>query len=249
MSYHGTKKMFRDKVECYDCHERVWNLKEHRAKCPRSRKAKSVVNKTTSTSSYASRAVAGAEVKKEHTDFYFLIDVSGSMAGSKLATAKVCAKEMIALNMSPLDRLSIVTFDSGAFFKLKPRVVEEVLRKGELDPILGSIYADGNTALYDAIDLTVSQIFDKAQRTVIIVLTDGADNSSKTTYAQVLEKLKQYPNISLHIVHIDGSGRQIPAYIELCAATNNGEYTLVAVEETIIKVTIEKIVKRYYTIV
>jgi len=189
---------------------------------------------------------SAAELKKRHTDFYFLIDVSGSMEGTKLNTAKVCAKEMIAGNMSPLDRLSIVTFDSQAFFKLKPRAVEEILRKGELETILGPIFARGNTALYDAIHLTVSQIFDKTQQTVVIVLTDGEDNSSRKTYAQVLEMLKEYPSISLHIVHIDGSRRPIPAYAQLCAVTHNGEYTQIEVEETVIKVTIEKIVKKYY---
>lgn len=89
-------------VECYDCHEQVADLKSHRKICPRA-------------------PLMGAKGPKDNTrDVYFLIDVSGSMAGSKLTESKNTITNLFA-DMPEDDRIAIVAFDSGAFFKLRLR--------------------------------------------------------------------------------------------------------------------------------
>jgi Mg-chelatase subunit ChlD len=181
-------------------------------------------------------------IKNKHTDFYFLLDVSGSMLGNKLDTAKQCAMDIV-MKMNLLDRMAIVTFDTGAYFKLKPRPVEEILRKNELTPILQRIFAQGGTAIYDAIHLSVSQLHDKNQRTVLLVLTDGDDNSSKHSYADVMELLKAYPNIVLNIVHIGDNSMPNINYQNLCVQYK-GEYRVILEHE--IKITVEHIFNTYY---
>lgn len=225
---------------CYDCDEMVASIELHRPSCTKSRHAKSALS---SSAAAAAPAAPVAPInKKDHTDFYMLLDVSESMTGTKLDTAKECARDIVS-RMNPLDRMAIVTFDSEAFFKLKPRPVEEIMRKNELPGILDRIFAKGATAIYDAIHLSISQLKDKNQRTVLAVLTDGEDNSSKHSFAEVEALLKEYPNISLSIIHIDGSANPCINYKNLCLE-NHGEYIVIEAHQ--IKVTVEHIFNTYY---
>jgi Mg-chelatase subunit ChlD len=221
---------FKATVECYDCHEQVRDLKAHRATCTRSHRAKSVVG---------SRADRAPKLKKtgprptDHTDHYALLDVSGSMAGSRLRQAKETFADIVA-GLPDADRLAIITFDDQAFFKLRPRPVEQIKRQQELPALLERIFAQGRTALYDAILLAVSQIRDKEMRTIINVLTDGEDNASKHTLAEVRALVAEYPRIRLNIIHIGAAA--IADYQQLCTAFS-GHYEVVVDVEIKIKFT------------
>jgi len=172
------------------------------------------------------------------TDFYALIDVSGSMSGSKLDNAKQAVSHFFSL-MKESDRFAIVTFDSKAFFKLKPRPVGQLRRNNELPGTLSKIFAQGGTALYDAIYMTIEQIRNKNNRTVISVLTDGDDNMSFHTMAEVNQLLEQYPEIRLSIAHITDSGTSNLNYETLCR--NRGKYEIISEVNLIVK----KIVQVY----
>ena len=221
---------FKSTIKCYDCHEQVINLKEHRAVCPKSRLAKSVV--TTVTKSL---------IPEDTKDFYMLLDVSSSMDGRRLKDAKKTLMGLFDI-MNETDRISIVTFDTKAFFKLKPRPVGQIRRQNELPICMDRIFAKGMTSIWDAIYLTVEQIRDKNRKTLVIVLTDGEDNSSKHSYEQVEKLIAEYPNISLNIVHIDGKGAKNEQYAHLCEG--RGEYAVI--EETEIIVEITRIFVKYY---
>jgi uncharacterized protein YegL len=183
-------------VECYDCHEQVQDLKTHRLNCTKSRKAKSEM-KVNSDSKSDSKF-------EDATTMFMLLDVSASMSGSRLDSGKKGIQECFDL-MKDTDRFSICTFDTEAFFKLKPRSVEQLKRQKEIPDILNRIFAKGCTALYDAIILTVSQIHDKTGKNIVTVLTDGEDNSSKSKLEDVNKLMKEYPNIEIHIIHVGDS--------------------------------------------
>lgn len=173
-------------------------------------------------------------------DFYFLLDVSGSMSGYPLETAKETAVELFN-TMNESDRISIVTFDSKAFFKLKPRPVGQIRRQREMTPTLDRIFARGSTAIWDAIYMTVSQIRNKDNETIIIVLTDGEDNSSSHTYSEVKELVKGYPKIKLSIVHV--GDKECDQYKELVSIVE-GKYKVITQDK--IKETITLIFNIYY---
>lgn len=97
----------------------------------------------------------------DYTDHYFLLDVSGSMTGFRLANSKETFSAIFE-KLDDKDRLAIITFDTKAFFKLKPRPVGQIKRQKELPSILDRIFAQGMTAIYDAIKLAVEQIRDKS---------------------------------------------------------------------------------------
>lgn len=161
------------------------------------------------------------------------------MRGVRLDQAKATLLEM-SDEILDHDRLAVVTFDDGAFFKLHPRAMGQIRRQQELPVLMDRIFARGSTAIYDAIWLAVEQIYDKNRKTLILVLTDGQDNSSKHTHAEVLALLKEYPNIQLDIVHVDG--QSCSEYQQL--VQNRGSYLVI--EETQIKVELISVVKRFY---
>ena len=213
----------RGTVECYDCHQQVADLKAHRSVCPSSRRAKSFVGPAASVASSRKPSFKNKPVDiRDRIDHYFLLDVSGSMAGSRLKESKDIFSSIFQ-DLKEEDRMAIISFDTHAYFKLKPRPVGEIKRKGELPGILDRIFAEGRTALYDAIQLAVTQIRDKEVRTVINVLTDGEDNSSHITLDAVEAMVEQYPKITLNIIHIGSTPN--PPYQKLCET--RGQYHLI----------------------
>jgi uncharacterized protein with von Willebrand factor type A (vWA) domain len=179
------------------------------------------------------------------TDFYMLLDVSSSMSGRREANAKNTMSGLFDV-MDEHDRISIVTFDTKAYFKLKPRSVGQIRRQNEMPGILDRIYSRGATAIWDAIYLTVQQIEnkDKNRKTLVLVLTDGQDNSSKHSYQETLDIVGEYPNITLCIVHIDGNGSKVAQYEEMCKG--RGEYVVIQEDQIIVEVT--RVFKEYYVI-
>jgi len=222
------------KIRCYDCNEHVYDIQEHRKTCEKSRKAKSAVGpKKKNKKSHSSEGT---------TDFYMLIDVSTSMTGARLANAKSSLLE-IEGSMKDDDRIAVITFDTQAFFKLKPRPVEQIRRQQEMQPLMDRIFAKGATAIWDAIYMGVSQLRDKNKKTLMIVLTDGEDNSSKHTYAECLALVQGCPGVTLSIIHIDGVLNPNEQY-KVMSQEGRGDYVLV--EETEITITIRSVFKKFY---
>lgn len=219
------RKVFNSTMECYDCHQQVINLRDHRKVCPNSRYSKSVID---------SENKINKQVKdiNNTTDFYMLLDVSSSMTGYRLNDAKNALKNIYD-DMNESDRISIVSFDTKAFFKLKPRPVGQIRRQKEMPEILDRIFAQGLTAIWDAIYMTFNQIRDKLKKTIIIVLTDGEDNSSVHTFEEVSNLIKQYENISFNIIHINEKPNL--QYENLCK--NRGEYKIIPETKIVIEIT------------
>ena len=98
-----------------------------------------------------------------------VLDVSGSMADSKLDQAKQCIMELDAALLKPGDRLSIVIFNDTVETKMlsmkKVPAVDEsgpyartVYDTNKLRRLLASIRASGRTALFDAMDAAIAGI-------------------------------------------------------------------------------------------
>ena len=182
------------------------------------------------------------EKEYQPIDFYFVMDVSGSMLGNRLTLAKETVSNLTN-QLNENDRIAIVTFDTSAFFKLKPHPAGKIKRKNELPEILNRIFARGGTALYDAICLSLSQVIDKSKRLVMFVLTDGDDNSSKNSFQSTLNLLTEFTNVSLVIIQIrDGLNQRLEHYENLCCA--RGEYVLV--QETNIVLEVQNLFTKYY---
>jgi len=174
---------------------------------------------------------------------FFLVDVSSSMDGDRLNEAKRAITEVHQGGLQDEDRMALITFDTKAFFKLKPRANGQLARQGEIAPLLGRIFARGATALYDALWLALEQLEDVTRPTQFLVLTDGEDNSSTHTLAQVLERAKAFPALTLDIKQI-GPGLGVartPAFEQL--AEGRGSYQIITTEMIVssIRVTVEQV--------
>lgn len=113
-----------------------------------------------------------------------VIDVSGSIR-DKLRFEQEAAIEFFYSMIEPgRDRGMLVTFDSAVEvlqeFTDQPEALAEGVRR---------IRAGGGTALYDAIYLAITQGISQQPegRRVLIVISDGADNSSRVSLTETLE--------------------------------------------------------------
>lgn len=231
------KKEYSTTIPCYDCHEQVENIKDHRKVCSKNKRNVSILQPVVHQNHGTDQKHA------DSTDFYFLLDVSSSMTGKRLSDAKETLLKLFDI-MDESDRIGVVSFDTNAYFKLKPRPVGQIRRQNELPDTVSKIFASGATAIWDAIYMVAEQVRDKSKKTLIITLTDGEDNSSKHSHADVQRLVEQYPNISLSIIHIDGSGAKNKDYESLCKG--RGVYSVIGEGDIIIEVT--RIFKTYYRI-
>jgi Ca-activated chloride channel family protein len=124
---------------------------------------------------------------KRGVDAVVVFDRSGSMGGPRLRAAREGLVAFLQA-LRPTDRAVLITFNGD----LDPPTAPSP--PGELVPRVQGIFAAGETALYDAIlrgrDLAEeSAKTDKKRIHAVVVLTDGEDNRSRTSLAELTTKL------------------------------------------------------------
>jgi Ca-activated chloride channel family protein len=117
-----------------------------------------------------------------HLTIAMLIDTSESV-GSKLKFEQEAANSFFQTILRDKDRAMLVEFDSRVNlvqdFTSDPNKLAKQIQK---------LRAAGGTALYDAIYKTCDEkLIREVGRKVIIVLSDGADRNSDTTFHQAME--------------------------------------------------------------
>jgi Ca-activated chloride channel family protein len=125
----------------------------------------------------------------EGTDWTFVLDISGSMAGRKIATLADGVTRVLG-KMSPNDRFRIVTFNTrasdftGGFIPATPENVQAYIERIKL------IQASGSTALFEGLDMAYQRL-DSERTTGIILVTDGVANEGPTQHADFLQLIKR----------------------------------------------------------
>lgn len=137
-------------------------------------------------------------------DVYFVIDVSEHMQDGLLDKSKIIM-EQIFDGLHNKDRISVITFDEGAYFKLKPRAVKKIKDQGEIPELLDRIYPEGKVSLYDSIYKSISQIRIRNREVMMYIFTAGTDDKSVKSLEDVTELLSYYPNLTLKIETIQKS--------------------------------------------
>jgi VWFA-related protein len=129
---------------------------------------------------------------QEILDFYveqrpvvlcLLLDSSGSMQG-RMETVHLAAGKFVEA-LSPEDQALVIDFDEKVFL-LQDFTRDAKLLKEAID----STYAEGGTALYDAVFASYRKLKDVEGRKAIVILSDGEDTNSKFSYQRVLEAAK-----------------------------------------------------------
>jgi VWFA-related protein len=133
-----------------------------------------------------------------------LIDSSGSMYANR--DLVVAAATAFVERSNPRDEVFGLTFNESVQPALPPGTQftsdSQVLRRALAD----TIKARGRTALYDAIADGIDYLADgQYERKVLVVVSDGGDNASETTFDQILEKV-QSSNVVIHAVALIDPG-------------------------------------------
>jgi Ca-activated chloride channel family protein len=114
-----------------------------------------------------------------------LVDVSGSM-GKKLAISQSAVMEFLKTN-NPQDEAFLVEFgdhaDVALGFTREPQAINEKLKSAQ---------SAGLTALLDAVHLGLAQMKKaKNPRKALLILSDGGDNNSRYSAAEIKEIVRQ----------------------------------------------------------
>ncbi|HSE49258.1 MAG TPA: VWA domain-containing protein [Terriglobales bacterium] len=114
-----------------------------------------------------------------------VIDNSGSMRPRRAEV--VAAALAFAASSNPQDEIFVVNFNEHVRFGL-PREIPFTDEPARLRAALGTVKSDGKTALYDAVVAALEHLKQgNRDKKVLIVVSDGADNASTHTKAQMLE--------------------------------------------------------------
>jgi Ca-activated chloride channel homolog len=115
-----------------------------------------------------------------------LVDNSGSMR-DKRAAVDAAALQLVR-DSNPDDTAFIVNFNQNAYLDQGFTSNVDYLERG-----LSHYDARGETAIYDAVAASADELsrHAKSPKQVILLITDGADNASRLTLTQAIERVQQ----------------------------------------------------------
>jgi Ca-activated chloride channel family protein len=148
------------------------------------------------------------------------------------------------------DQMFVVHFNQKARLGLPPgkRFTGDI---GELEEAISGLATGGSTALYDAILLGESQLQHATYRKVLLVITDGGDNSSKATLEETMDSVAKSGIVLYPIGIFDENDRdRNPKVLARMAEVTGGESFFPTAVSEITKVCkeIAADVRRQYTL-
>jgi Ca-activated chloride channel family protein len=162
-----------------------------------------------------------------------VVDNSGSM---RLKRAEVNAAALAFVRSSnALDQMFVVHFNEHVSFGL-PAAMPFTDQPGQLQAALSKVKADGQTALYDAVGAALEHLKQgDRDKKVLIVASDGGDNSSKLTLDQVLAMARKSDAIiyTIDIYDEDDQERNPTALKRLSKATGGETFRVEALPEVV----------------
>jgi Ca-activated chloride channel family protein len=153
-----------------------------------------------------------------------VVDNSGSMRPKRAEV--IAAALAFADSSNPHDQIFLVNFNEHVSLGLPPGVAFTD-RRDQLQAAMSTIRADGETALYDAVAVALDHL--KAgdrDNKVLIIISDGADNASSHTRAQILDLAARSDAViyAVGIYEQDDPDRDPHALKELAKASGGEAY-------------------------
>lgn len=148
------------------------------------------------------------------------MDYSGSMYGT-IDYLEPAMKKLIK-EKKPEDRISLLKFDDQMNFRVKNNREEEQILKGA--DFQGLDKMGGGTALYAAIGFMSQELAKEAGQKVLIIFTDGWENSSREYYGQypseLMEVIRTAIDNSIPIFPVGFEGSNIEELNAIASLTN-----------------------------
>ncbi|MBR8827021.1 MAG: VWA domain-containing protein [Gomphosphaeria aponina SAG 52.96 = DSM 107014] len=141
-------------------------------------------------------ALASEEDRNLPLNLCLVLDHSGSMKGRPLETVKEAAISLLE-RLSPLDRISVVSFNHKAQVLIPNQIVANI---APIKEKIKQLKADGGTAIDEGMKLGMKELTDGKQNTVsqIFLLTDGENEHGDNERCLKLALLASEYNITLN---------------------------------------------------
>ncbi|XP_048233951.1 E3 ubiquitin-protein ligase WAV3 isoform X2 [Ricinus communis] len=146
-------------------------------------------------------------------DLVTVLDVSGSMAGTKLALLKR-AMGFVIQNLGPSDRLSVIAFSSTARRLFPLRCMTEAGRQEALLSV-NSLVSNGGTNIAEGLRKGAKVIVDRKWKNPvasIILLSDGQDTYTVTSPSGMNPRADYKSLLPISIHRNGGTGLKIPVH-------------------------------------
>jgi Ca-activated chloride channel homolog len=168
---------------------------------------------------------------RKRADIMLVVDVSGSMEeNGKLDQAKAGLGTFLQ-RILPEDRVGLATFSSGAQIVVEPAPLGA--NRVNLDDAIQAMRPTGKTAIYDglkagkqALDALPAAEDGEERIKAIVLLTDGEENASKTSFEQIKQDFEE-TGISIFPVAYGSSSDQDAATKTLQAIVDFSKTILV----------------------
>ncbi len=147
-------------------------------------------------------------IDSEGIDIVLSIDVSGSMLAEDFQPNRIEAAKRVAMNFTdgrPTDRLGLVIF-SGESFTQCPITIDHNVLKEQLSQIKSGLLQDG-TAIGMGLATGVDRLrYAKGKSRVLILLTDGVNNTGLIDPITALEIAKSY-KVRVYTIGVGSEGQ------------------------------------------
>lgn len=162
-------------------------------------------------------------------DVYFVLDVSGSMRGEKLAQAKEAARYILE-HLNAEDRFNIIAFSSGLrTFAPKPQPLEA---RERAYAFVNELQAGGGTNIARALEEALRQTT-PGRPQMILFLTDGLPTEGETNSGKIVARAEELASEEVRLFAF-GVGYDVnTALLDLLAQTLHGSTSYVRPDEDI----------------
>jgi VWFA-related protein len=128
-----------------------------------------------------------------------VVDVSGSMAGEKIDSAREAIDRFLTKLLDPLDEIFLYKFSSF------PELLQDWTRdRRGLSRVIGRLHANGGTAMYDAVAeaIPMAQTGENRKKAVVLI-SDGNDTDSSSSLGEVKQLIRE-TEVLVYAIGIDG---------------------------------------------
>lgn len=147
-------------------------------------------------------------IDSEGIDIVMSIDVSGSMLAEDLKPNRIEAAKKVAMNFvdaRPTDRVGLVIF-AGESFTQVPITIDHSVLKEQISQVKSGVLVDG-TAIGMGLATGVDRLrASKAKSRVLILLTDGVNNTGLIDPSTALEIAKRY-KVRVYTIGVGSEGQ------------------------------------------
>lgn len=171
-----------------------------------------------------------------------LIDAYSKSSTPPIDNAKSAVKKFVSTFNFSKDFISVIGF--SAYVDKKLPLTQNA---SEINSIVDGMQADFSTALYDAMLVGIDEVTKSNGIKVLVVLTDGYDNSSKSIWKDVVDKAAK-DNIPIYII---GLGDVNIDTLKLISKSTKGQFYLTQSSTSLdtIYALISKQIQSYYDLV